>query len=369
MKNIKIALIYDFFVYPGGAERVFNELRNIYPSANIFTLFLTPDYLKKSPFLKNIKTSFLQKLPNFLKNRYKYFLPLLPTVIESLDLRDYDLIISSGGWSKGVVPRVKALHINYCHAPLRFLWDYTHKYFKEYKVKPTFFKKILIHYLRLWDSQASARPDYLIANSNWTKERIKKFYRRNSTVIYPPVDIKKFRSASENIDFKSEDYFLIVSRLTPYKRIDIAIEAFNKLKLPLIIIGDGSEKKRLKNMIKSPLIKMLGWISEDSLIKYYAKCYAYLQPAEEDFGISMVEAMAAGKPVLSLRSGGALEIIKEGENGEFFDDCVPEVLADGIRRLRENYNNYNKQSIILSVEKFSIDNFRNNFKNFVSNLI
>jgi len=372
---MRIAIVHDFFVYAGGAERVVFELKKIFSDADVWTLFIHPDFKEstsnKFNFISETRTSFLNKFPNFLKRHYRWLLLFLPWAVESLDLRDYDLIISSGYWTKGIITRVNSIHINYCHAPTRFLWDYSFDYFKEPNFKGGIFTKFLFHLLRLWDRQAAERVDYYIANSNWTKERLKKFYQKDSEVIYPPVSMLLNENKClktnfiKNSFFKTEKYFLIVSRLVPYKKIDIAIKAFNKLNLPLVIIGDGPDKKRLEKLIISKKIKLIGRISDEELSEYYKNCFVYIQPNKEDFGISMVEALMCGKPVLSLRSGGALEIIEEGFNGEFFDDPTMEVLADGVRRICENYKNYNNELIRQSAQKFSVDNFKKAIQKFV----
>ncbi|HEB01387.1 MAG TPA: glycosyltransferase family 4 protein [Candidatus Portnoybacteria bacterium] len=217
----------------------------------------------------------------------------------------------------------------------------------------------LLHYVRLWDQASSERVDYFIANSRTTQQRIKKYYRRDSQVIYPPVDVEKFTPGKEN-----KGYFLIVSRLSPYKRIDLAVEAFNKLELPLIIIGQGPQRKFLQRLAQKN-IKFLGWQPEEKVRQYYQNCQAFIFPGEEDFGITAVEAMAAGKPVLAFRKGGVTETVIEGSTGEFFDDPVPEVLADGVRRLQRNLKNYDSQVIRNQVEKFSRQRFEKEIKEFI----
>ena len=231
----------------------------------------------------------------------------------------------------------------------------------------------LLHYLRMWDKTAAERVDYFIANSENTAKRIKKFYNRESKVIYPPVDIsRRNRSRPVPTSFAMTDtnknYFLIISRLTPYKKIDVAIEAFNKLELPLIIIGDGEDRKRLEKMaVKN--IKFLGFQPEEKIAEYYQNCQALIFPGEDDFGITPVEAMSFGKPVLAYRKGGALETIIEGETGEFFDDPIPEILADGIRRIKNNYDSYNPEKIKKQAERFSESVFKENIKKFINSLV
>lgn len=354
----KIALVHDWLNSLGGAERVLVELHNIFPEAPIYTLFVnkkfTSQYLPKA----NIIPSSLQKVP-FISKLYKYFSFLMPSIVESFDLSEYDIVLSSSvTFSKGLVLSLKTKHVCYCYSPTRFLWD-RHS---EYENK-SWQSMLARHFLRIWDRQASGRVDEFVAISEHVKERIRKYYQRDAKVIYPPVGFK-YQVASSTYQGNSKpvilntDYYLLVSRLFPHKNIDIAIEAFNKLNLPLVIIGDGPEYKSLKLKVESKKIKLLGFVSDENLSKYYQNCKAFIMPQEEDFGLTPIEAMSYGKPVLALRKGGALETIVEGATGEFFDDPIPEALADGIRRLNDNYLHYNPETIKSQAEKFSSAIFR-----------
>ncbi len=367
---MKIALVHDFLVRFGGAERVLLSLHKLFPEAPIYTLLYEPS--KMEPYFSDaeVRTSFLDKYPGFLKRKYRYLLPLFPTAIESFNLRDFDLVISSSdAFSKGIIVRPKTLHIAYLHSPMRFAWDWNQEYLGEQRKGKilTGIMKILVHYLRIWDRNAAQRPDFLIANSQYTAQRIKKYYQREAKIIYPPV---KTSGASLRKAFHSDmpevkdNYFLIISHLSPYKKIDIAIEAFNKLEFPLIIIGEGPERKRLQKIAKSN-IKFLGWQSEEIKNQYLKNCLALIFPGEDDFGITMVEAASFGKPVLALRQGGANEIIIEGETGEFFDEPDVVVLADGVRRLKENLKKYNPKKIKLQAQKFSQERFEKEIKQFI----
>ena len=368
-KKPKIAIVHDFLTYFGGAERVLASLHDLYPEAPIYTLLYDKDKMKRYFPDAKIRTSFLNKLPKFIRKRKKYLLPLMPTAAETFDLRDFDIVISSSNsFAKGIITKPKTVHICYCHAPTRFLWDWHYNYLNENKIKGI--KKVLmlpfLHYMRMWDKSASERVDQFIANSQNTADKIKKFYRRESVVIYPPAITGKLKVHKVKSQ-KSDNYFLIVSRLSPYKRIDIAVEAFNKLGLPLIIIGDGQDRKRLEKMAEKN-IKFLGFQPDEKLGQYYQNCYAFIFPGEDDFGITPVEAMSFGKPVLAFRKGGLIETIIEGITGEFFDDPIPEILADGIRRLKNNYNNYNPEKIAAYAEKFSKKKFKKDIKNIVEKL-
>jgi len=277
-KKIKVALVHDFLNQWGGAEQVLKELTEIFPEAPIYTLLYEKRNLHGKLAGKDIRTSFLQKFPLFLRKRARFLLPLLPTAPETFNLRDFDLIISSSGaWSKGIVTRLNSIHIAYIHSPMRFVWDYNEKYLKEeHKNRWGFFLRPILSYLRLWDRLAADRPDYLIANSYYTQQRIKKYYRRESQIIYPPVIInEKINPNSLGKAKYSQKYFLIVSRLSAYKKISRVVEAFNKNGLILIIVGDGKEKKKLKMQAKKN-IKFTGWVSEAKLDKLYAQARAFI---------------------------------------------------------------------------------------------
>lgn len=352
---MRIALVHDWLLRTGGAENVFKTLCEMYPKADVYTLFYDKRFTKKFLPGRDIKTTFLQKIPGITKI-YKIFLPFMPTAAESLDLSAYDLVISSSiAFSKGLVLRPKTTHISYCHSPTRFLWDRQVEYMKDHG----FFVRIILHWLRVWDNQAAQRVDYFIANSRHTLMRINKYYNRDSKVIYPPVETGGLKVLDG-----SKDFYLIVSQLLPHKNIDVAVDTFNKLDLPLIIAGDGPMKEKLQGMAKKN-VKILGHVNEDQKSRLYEDCRAFIMPQEEDFGIAPIEAMLRGKPVLALKRGGALEYVLESLNGEFFDDPVPEVLADGVRRLYENYPTYSPKVIRKSAERFSRERFEKEIKEFI----
>ncbi len=360
---MKIALVHDYLIRFGGAERVFLNLYKIFPQAEIFTILY--DEKKMGRYFPNAKinTSFLQNFPFSLK-KHRLLAPFMPTAVESLDLRDFDLIISSSSsFTKGLIIRPNAIHICYCHNPARFLWDYA----SQYDGGPAFFKKLLFHYLRIWDRSAADRVDYFIANSKTTAGRIKKFYNREAKVIYPAVNKKTSHSEMHGL-ITPKQYFLIVSQLTPYKRIDLAIDVFNKLELPLVIIGQGRDRKRLQKMAKQN-VKFLGWQSDKTVRRYFQNCTAFIFPGEDDFGMAPVEAMLFGKPVLAYRKGGVTETVLEGISGEFFDDLATESLADGVRRLTMNIHNYSPLVIKKIGEKFSQEKFEKAIKEFVIEVV
>ncbi|OGI32052.1 MAG: hypothetical protein A2271_01215 [Candidatus Moranbacteria bacterium RIFOXYA12_FULL_35_19] len=376
---MKVALVHDFLNQYGGAEKVLEVLAEMFPTAPIYTLLYDKEKMRGKFENREIRTSFLQKLPKFFRRRIKYFLFFLPTAPESFDLREFDLVISSSGaWSKGIVTRLDTIHIAYIHSPMRFVWDYNEKYLRdERKEKWGFLIRPILSYFRLWDKLACDRPDYLIANSKYTQSRIKKYYRKESEVIYPPVDnnfqfpISNFQSIS-NDQFsnnkKNTKYFLIVSRLSAYKKIDKAIEAFNKLELPLIIVGTGKEEKRLKKIAKSN-IKFLGYQKDEKLPEIYKNARAFIFPGVDDFGIAPSEAMMYGVPVIAIKDGGIVEIVEEGKTGEFFTTSTAEIIADGVRRFIEKEEKYDREYIKQSVEKFSKEKFIREMREFISRVI
>lgn len=366
---MKVALVHDYLTRMGGAERVLLELAKMWPEAPIYTFLYDQEKLGKYFPVERIQVSFLQKLPKWWRSRPKYLLPLMPIAPETFDLREFDVVISSSSaFGKGIITRPKTVHINYCHNPARFLWDYANEYLGQQNVGNArrLLAKLFMSYLRLWDKSASQRVDYFIANSRATASRISKFYRRESKIIYPPVFLanKDLMLADNNIVEEKEDYFLIVSQLTSYKKIDIAIEAFNKLGLPLVIIGEGPQEEYLRSIAK-PNIRLLGWRSDQETAEYYKNCYAFIFPGEDDFGIAPVEAMGWGKPVLAFNAGGARETLLPSMTGEFFEAQTPEVLADGVRRLRANYKKYSPQVIRKRAEKFSTEIFKKEMMEFM----
>jgi glycosyltransferase involved in cell wall biosynthesis len=364
---MKVALVHDYLIRFGGAERVLLELMKMFPEAPVYTFLYDQDKMGEWFSSERVRPSFLQKFPKFLRNNHRWLLPLMATAPETFDLREFDLVISSSSsFAKGVVVRPKTTHISYCHNAARFLWDYSLEYLDQQKLSFLFrvFADIILSYLRIWDRAASRRVDYFIANSRTTASRIKKYYRRESKIIYPPVLLQngeEFKAINQN---KIGGYFLIVSQLTPYKKIDVAVEAFNKLGLPLVVIGEGPQKEYLEKIAKSN-VSILGWRDDNEVKKYFKECLAFIFPGEDDFGITPVEAMGWGKPVLALDSGGAQETILPGMTGELFEAATPEVLADGVRRLMENYSHYSPLVIRKWAEKFSLERFQNEFMEFV----
>jgi len=369
----KVALVHDFLVAYGGAERVFEAIAEMFPDAPIYTLLYDKERIGKHFYGHEIKSSWLAKLPNFLKKRYRFFLPFFPAAVESFDLRDFDLVISSSGaWSKGIVTRLHTKHIAYLHSPMRYAWDYHEQYLGELgaRGKRNIFLRMVMSYLRIWDRQAAERPDALLVNSEFTEARVKKYYRRESTIIYPGALVLFEKSLELAVNTEqnpttispmtngvSKKYFLVVSRLTQSKKIDKVIEAFNKLGLPLVIVGDGPEKKILEQTAEKN-ISFKGFVEDSELVELYRNARAVILPSEEDFGMVAVEALSFGTPVIAYEYGGIREIIEQGKTGELFQAQTPEIIAEGVRRFLEHEGQYDEAAMKQSVAHLTKKRFQ-----------
>lgn len=362
---MKVALVHDFLIQNGGAEAVLKIFAQMFPDAPIFTLVY--DDKKIDPYFrdKKIIPSFIQKIP-FGKKKYQWFLPLMPLAIEQLNLMDYDLVISSSSaFANGVITNPDAMHICYCHTPTRYLWTDSYDYVRDLKYN-ILVKKIipfLLHKIRIWDRISAERPNYFLANSKCVQKRIERYYNRKSDIIYPPVEIAQF-SFSNNVETdKSKGYFLIGGRLVSYKHFDIVVIAFNKLGIRLKIFGEGPETGKLKKMARSN-IEFLGRVSDEAKAKLYKNAIAFINPQEEDFGITAVESMASGRPVIAFKKGGALETVIEGITGEFFESQDLATLADKI--IKFNPQKFESAIIRQHAEKFNVDNFKDQIREFVN---
>ena len=357
---MKVALVHDYLTQYGGAERVLEALCEVFPKAPIYTIIYDEKLVKEKFPGRKIYPSFLQKIP-FAKKHHRSFLLLMPFAVEQFDLSEYDLVFSdSASYAKGVITLPDTKHICYCHTPTRYAWDDSHKYIRDFPF-PEFIKKFIPYfmtYIRTWDFQAAGRPDTYISNSNFVSSRIKKYYKQDSVVVHPPVDISKFSVSSEN-----KDYFLMVGRLLSYKRFDLAIATFSKTKIPLKIIGDGPEKGKLEAM-SAKNIEFLGALDDESLKKYYQESKAVIFPQEEDFGIVPLEAMASGRPVIAYRAGGAMETIVDKKTGLFFNDQTEESLAGAVERFNEI--EFDKNLIREHAEAFSKSVFKKNIQNIIN---
>lgn len=368
---MSIALVHEWISVIGGSEKVLKEFCKIFPDHHLFTLFYKKDSLVNLGLdEERITASFLNRI-NGISKVYRSLLPLFPTAIESLDISGYELIISSSHIAaKGIIPKPYQTHICYCHTPARYLWDMSNEYLKRKGLDKgllSILSHTVLNYLRLWDVSTSNRVDYFIANSEYTKKRIKKYYNRDSVVIYPPVDVDRFTHSDQK-----GDYFLFLSRLVPYKRADIAVKAFSDLKIPLVVAGDGPEYKRLKK-VASKNILFTGYLSDEEVARYLSAARALIYPSEEDFGITMVEALASGTPVIAFFRGGAAEIVKdvrksENPNGVLFDRQSSESLTEAIKIFLEREKVFDGKKIKDSSSRFSKDIFREKIINYLKNI-
>jgi len=354
MDTIKVALVHDWLTGQRGGEKVLEVLAEIFPRAPIFTLFHIKGSQTEIIENRDIRTSFLQKLP-FLKSKYRNYLPLFPLAVELFDLGGFDLVISSSHCvAKGAVPPPDALHVSYIHSPIRYAWNQYFAYFSPAQL-PFFSRRLIplvMHRLRVWDESSAARVDHFVANSDNVARRVMKYYRREADVIHPPADTEFFRP--EPGIPRSND-FLIVSALVPYKRIDLAIETFNTSGENLKIVGTGPDLKKLR-MRARPNIAFLGQVPAEDLRALYQKAWALILPGEEDFGITAVEAQACGTPVLAFGRGGALESVLPGETGLFFPELTASSLGAALDKFRGL--KFNGAAIRLNAERFSRRAFR-----------
>jgi len=369
---MKVALIHDHLAQDGGAEKVLKVLADMFPDAPIYTLLYEKKYADKYFKDRLIETSIIQRLPGGIKH-YQWYMPFMPMAVEFFDLNNFDIVISdASAFAKGVITSSRTLHICYCHTPTRYLWSDTHQYIYDLKYNK-YFKKIIslvLNYIRMWDRLAADRVDEYIANSRFVAKRIKKYYKRESAVIYPPVETEKFK-----IFMEIGDYFLIGGRLAPYKRVDLAVEACKKTGKKLKIYGDGVDLARLKKMAKGySNIEFLGWVDDETRAELYSRSLAFIYPQEEDFGITAVEAMASGRPVIAYKRGGAMETVIDGVTGVFFKEQTSASLAEAINSF--DSSKFNPEIIKQYAEKFSVANFKNeisryieeSWKNFKNNL-
>lgn len=356
---MKVALVHDYLNQMGGAERVLLALHALYPDAPIYTSIYDPERVDPAFQRIEIRSSFMQRLPLVMKH-HQSFLMLYPYAFERHDLREYDLILSSSSaFAKGIISRPDALHICYCHTPMRWVWSYQ-DYIKRERLGPMAraLLPFFIERLRLWDQVAARRVDHFIANSPIVAQRIATYYRSKAVVIPPPVDTSRYHPSG-----RQENYFLIVSRLVPYKRIDIAIQAFNALRLPLKIIGAGRDRPQLERLA-GPTIEFLGWLPDQQVQHYLAHCRALIHPGAEDFGLVPLEAQASGRPVIAYGAGGALTSVVDGLTGLFFYEQTPEALAQVVQNFQADQ--FDPLLIRRHAETFDIRHFQRRIAQFIA---
>jgi glycosyltransferase involved in cell wall biosynthesis len=365
----KSALIHDWLVNIAGSEKVLEEIYRLYPSP-IYTLLINLEGISDSVLSDaEISTSFIQKLP-FAKRGYRSYLPFFPMAIEQFDLSEYDVILSSShAVAKGILKRSDQLHICYCHTPMRYIWDIYHQYMQDANLTrgfKAFIARFVIHYLRLWDVTSSNRVDYFIANSRYVANRIEKIYRRDARVIYPPVDTESFE-----FNDNKDDYYLAASRMVPYKRMDIVVEAFTRMKdKRLVVVGDGPEMKKIKKIAgKNRNIEIVGYQPFDGLKEYMKKTRAFIFPALEDFGIMPVEAQACGTPVIAYGRGGAAETVVDKRTGILFYEQRADSIYEAVHAFEKSKKPFDPKLIHQNSMKFSRDKFRKKYKDCVERCV
>ncbi len=352
---MRVALVHEWLTKLAGSERVLAELMKLHPDAPVFCSVHDPD-ISAGTFLagRDIRPSFISRLP-MARTRYPWYLPLMPLAVERHDLSEYDLVISSHhAMAKGVITRADQLHISYVHTPMRYAWDLSGQYVSGNGVG-SFVKRLLLHRLRQWDVISANRVDVFVANSRTVAGRIRKTYRREAEVIFPPVEVGRFQSNLER-----EDFYLVVSRLVSYKKIDLIARAFTRLDRPLILIGEGSERERIARVCGAN-VRMLGYQDDATVAGYMQRCRAFVHMAEEDFGITVVEAQAAGAPVIAYGRGGCGETVRHGKTGILFAEQTVDGLIGAVRAFEESHRSFDSESIAESVRHYNPRRFRDEF--------
>lgn len=363
---MKVAIVHDWLVVLGGAEKVLKNIIECFPKADIFSVV---DFLEDRECVKgkSVTTSFIQKLP-LARKRYRAYLPLMPIAIEQVDLSGYDLVISSShAVAKGVLTGPNQVHVSYVHSPIRYAWDLQHQYLNESHLNTgikSVMARVLLHYIRGWDSRSANGVDHLLANSQFIAQRIRKTYQREATVIYPPVDLANITMCTQK-----DDFYVTASRMVPYKRIDLIVRAFSQTpERRLVVIGDGPEMKKIK-AVAGENVTILGHQPFDVLVDHLRRARAFVFAAEEDFGISVVEAQACGTPVIAYGRGGALESViglpLERPTGVFFGEQTPESLLAAVSRFERNANLFDPRACRRNAERFSSENFKTALKDFI----
>ncbi|MGJ8545985.1 MAG: glycosyltransferase [Sulfitobacter sp.] len=360
---MRVAIVHYWLVKMRGGEKVLEALCELYPQADIFTLVYDPTMVSDTIRDHRVTTSFLQRIP-WGRKHYQAMLPLMPWALEGLDLSGYDLVLSSeSGPAKGVICPPHAVHICYCHSPMRYIWDHAHLY----RASAGFLRGAALAFcapwLRMWDVTTSARVDYFVANSNHVAARISKYYRRSAVVVPPPVDTEAF-----TVQAQKEDFYLCASELVDYKRVDLAVAVCTQTSRRLIVVGEGPQLARLK-AIAGPSVHFAGRLETADLRAHLARCRALIFPGEEDFGIIPVEAMAAGTPVIAYGSGGARDSVLSGKTGVFFDEQTPLALAQALDLFEETGVGFSAARIAAHAAKFNKATFQFRMKEIIASAL
>lgn len=354
---MKVALVHEWLTNWAGSEQVLAALAEVFPDAPVFTMVADADLVRKHLPARRVHTSFIQRFPKATR-LYQWYLPFMPLAVEQFDLREYDVVISSShACAKGVLTRSDAVHICYCHTPIRYAWDMYHDYLNTTGRLQRWWARPLMHYLRLWDALAAQRVDRFVANSRAVAERIGKHYRQPADVVHPPVDTEYYTPGDS-----VEDFYLVAGRLVPYKRVDLAVEAFTRLGKPLVVIGDGPERRRLEALAGSS-VRFLGYQPRDVLRDHFRRCRALIFPGEEDFGIVPVEVQACGRPVVAYGRGGALDSVQDGVTGILFPQQTAESLMRAIERAERT--EWDSRQIVAWAARFSTRRFQERMRGLV----
>jgi glycosyltransferase involved in cell wall biosynthesis len=358
---LKVALVHYWLVGMRGGEKVLECLCELFPDADIFTLVVDRQAISESILRHRIESSWLQRIGG--RRHYKKMLPLMPIALESFDLTAYDLVISSeAGPAKGVITGPTSLHICYCHSPMRYIWDL----YYQYRAQAPWFTRAVMSLtsssLRQWDVTTSARVDFFISNSRYVAKRIKKFYRRDSKVINPPVDLERFR-----ISEAPGEYYLCAGQITPNKRIDLAIEAFTRLGLPLVVIGEGADRTLRKSAGQN--ITFLGAVDDVQMVRHFSSCKALVFPGIEDFGIVPLEVMASGRPVIAYAEGGALETVLPGQTGILFEEQSVQALIQAVQQMESEMHLYEPQRLREFASAFDRSHFKERMRAYIDECI
>jgi len=360
---MRIALVHYWLVGMRGGEKVLEALCELFPEADIFTHVYDPNLASETIRAHKVSTSFIDGLP-FSRKMYPRYLPLMPLALEQLDLRGYDLVVSSeSGPAKGIIPDSNAVHLCYCHSPMRYLWNMYRNYYEASGMLTKLLMPPLAHYLRGWDVTTAHRVGRFAANSQTVANRIRRYYNRDAQIIHPPVDTASFRPVEAS---QVSEYYLMVGELVRYKRPDLAVEAFNKMKAKLVVIGQGEMLAELKK-IAGPTVEILGAQPFEALKHHYAHCKALIFPGEEDFGIVPLEAMASGRPVIAFGRGGATETVVPGKTGLFFDEQSVEGLIEAVQRFDDM--SFDPEDAVARAAEFGREIFKAKFKAFVDDAL
>ncbi|MBN1211030.1 MAG: glycosyltransferase family 4 protein [candidate division Zixibacteria bacterium] len=368
LAGLRVAIVHEWFVDYSGSERLVEQMLNLFPQADLYAqVDYLPDDLRWFIKNKKVKTSFIQKLPR-ARTKYRSYLPFMPLAVEQFDMSDYDLVLSNNhAVSKGVITGPEQLHICMCCSPIRYAWDLTHQYLRESDLDrglKGWLARYFLHRIRLWDHRTANGVDEFIAISNYISKRIKKVYGRESTVIYPPVNVSGFEFTPDK-----DDFYLTVSRMVPYKKVDLIVEAFSEMPhKKLVVIGEGPMYDKVKSKAGSN-VTLMGYQSFDIMKDYMRRARGFIFAALEDFGIVPLEAQACGTPVIAYGRGGSLETVVEHRTGILFDEQRVEAVVEAVTRFENTEDGFDPLEIRKHAERFSIERFQNEFRAFVQNTV